>query len=100
MRTTVELPPELMRAAKARAAEQGMSLKEFFARAVSEELGRPTLHVRDGAPARRAFESPRAQRVSLPLFGSRRRTGVRLTNADIEEVFAKEDTEKYGDRRK
>ena len=100
MRTTVELPPELMRAAKARAAGQGISLKAFFARAVSEELGRGPLHVREGAPSRRAFELPRTGRVSLPLFGSRRRKGVRLTNADIEEIFAKEDAEKHGGRQK
>src|SRR5580765_3417696 len=39
MRTTVELPPELMRAAKARSAELGESLKSLFARAVAAELG-------------------------------------------------------------
>lgn len=100
MRTTVQLPPELMRAAKVRAAEHGISLKEFFSRAVAEELGRRTVFVREGAPARAAVARPPSDRVSLPLFGSPRRKGVRLTNVEIEEVFAKEDAEKYGGRRK
>ena len=34
MRTTVDLPPELVRAAKARAAEQGESLKDWFTNVV------------------------------------------------------------------
>jgi hypothetical protein len=46
MKTTVELPDELFRRAKATAASRGMSLKELFTEAVEERLGqggsRPT----------------------------------------------------------
>jgi len=56
MRTTVELPPDLMRAAKARSAELGESLKSLFARAVAAELS-----AESGRPRAR-------ERVRLPLI--------------------------------
>ncbi len=40
MKTTVELPDTLFRKAKAAAAEQGKSLKDFFAEAVNDRLRR------------------------------------------------------------
>jgi hypothetical protein len=92
MRTTVELPPDLMRAAKARAAEQGLSLKEFFSRAVSAELGRQALYVREGAAARAVTGH---QRVRLPIIASKRPGKVRLTNADLADIEAADDLEKH-----
>ena len=41
MKTTVEIPDLLFRQAKAAAAQRGIPLKEFFARAVREQLRRP-----------------------------------------------------------
>ncbi len=38
VKTTVELPDSLLRQAKAAAAEEGRSLKDFFTEAVSERL--------------------------------------------------------------
>ncbi len=38
MKTTVELPDALFRAAKATAARQGRSLREFFTEALQEKL--------------------------------------------------------------
>lgn len=38
MKTTVELPDDLFRAAKATAARQGRSLREFFTEALQEKL--------------------------------------------------------------
>ena len=58
MRTTIMFAPQLMRAAKAKSAERGESLKALLTRAVEAELGR-------NAPA----ASARA-RVTLPMFGS------------------------------
>lgn len=40
MKTTLELPDELFRSAKIAAAQQGRSLKELFAEALREKLGR------------------------------------------------------------
>ena len=58
MRTTVELPRELLRRAKACAAERGETLKTLLTRAVATELGRTG-----------AAEPPEPRRVELPLFG-------------------------------
>lgn len=41
MRTTIDLPDDLLRAAKVRAAERDESLKKLFERALRTELGRP-----------------------------------------------------------
>lgn len=76
MRTTVELPPDLMRAAKARSAESGESLKSLLTRAVAAEL--------DAHIVRRGQKT----RVTLPLFGVPSGPRVRLSNADLERVLA------------
>ena len=81
MRTTVELPPDLMRAAKARSAESGESLKTLLTRAVAAEL--ETHAVRRGQNTR----------VSLPLFGGSAGPRVRLSNADLERALADADAE-------
>jgi len=39
MKTTLELPDDLFRSAKARAAQEGISLKEYVATALREKLG-------------------------------------------------------------
>ena len=70
MRTTVELPPELMRAAKARAADRGEALKALFTRAVTRELGRSA---RAGGD----------ERAEWPLVRSAYPGKVRLTNDDL-----------------
>jgi anaerobic glycerol-3-phosphate dehydrogenase len=82
MRTTVELPPELLRAAKAEAAARGETLKDFLTRAVAHELGTTSV------PVRRA-------RVKLPLVQSSRPGSANLSNMDIEAIFAAEDAEKH-----
>jgi hypothetical protein len=79
MRTTVELPLDLIRAAKARSAESGESLKAFLTRAVAAELGNQP--ARPGARAR----------VTLPLFGAASGPRVRLSNADLERALADAD---------
>ena len=70
MRTTIELPPDVLRRAKARAAEQGESLKHWFTRAVSAALG---------TPPRRAARTD----LPWPVFGKPGGQQVHLTNADI-----------------
>ena len=80
MRTTVELPPALLRAAKARSAERGESLKTLFTRAVAAELG-----------GHASGPDDRRRRMSLPLFGSTRGEPVSPSNADLERALADED---------
>lgn len=83
MRTTVELPPELLRAAKIAATERGVSLKDLFAKALTHEIGAGTRHRKTG-------------RVSLPLIATRdAQPKVDITNAGIEAIFEAEDIEKY-----
>ncbi len=81
MRTTVELPSDLMRAAKARAAAEGRSLKDFLARAVAHELGSSTAPVTRG-------------RVTLPLIGPVK-PSVEVSNEDIEAALADDDVQRY-----
>jgi hypothetical protein len=85
VRTTVDLPDELMRAAKARAAERGESLRELFTRAVAGELGTPPR----GRPT---------GRVTLPLVGRGATPSREVTNLDIEAALAADDADKTGDR--
>jgi len=82
MRTTVDLPPELLRAAKARAAEQGESLKDWFTSVVDAALGRPR-------------SATGHRRVRLPIIASKRPGKIHLTNADIADIEAADDLEKH-----
>jgi hypothetical protein len=83
MRTTVELPPALMRAAKARSAERGETFKTLLRRALEAELAMP-------AAAKRKTE-----RVKLPLIPGTMGRKVHITNELLEEVIAAEDAAAY-----
>lgn len=60
MRTTIELPDELLARAKSRAALSGLSLKEFFIDALSRSLAPQNRKTRRPPPA---IGSPRARRI-------------------------------------
>ncbi len=79
MRTTVELPPDLMRQAKARAATRGESLKTLFLRAVAAELGKSP------------FPKKERTQVSLPLFGNPKGKAVDISGEDIARALALDD---------
>ncbi|GAB97977.1 hypothetical protein BJY21_000261 [Kineosphaera limosa] len=81
MRTTIDLPDALMRAAKAKAATAGESLKVLFERALARELGLPP-----------SEEHPRD--VEYPLIRSRR-TAPDLTNEQLDDILADDDAEHY-----
>lgn len=83
MRTTIDMPPTLMRAAKARAAEHGESLKDLVNRAVAHEVGLP------------ATPEGKRGRVSLPLIARDARPTVLVTNEDIADAFDAEDVERH-----
>jgi len=83
MRTTIDMPPTLMRAAKAQAAERGESLKDLVNRAVAHELGLPSAaKVKTG-------------RVTLPLIGREALPEVLVTSEDIASAFEAEDIDRY-----
>lgn len=83
MRTTIEVPDGLMRAAKARAAEHGESLKDLVNRALARELGLPS------APKRKTG------RVALPLVGRDAAPTVLVTADDIAAALETEDVERH-----
>jgi hypothetical protein len=83
MRTTIDMPPALMRAAKARAAERGESLKELVNRAVAHEVGVP------------ATAKGKMGRVALPLIARDAPPTVLVTNEDIEAALDADDVERY-----
>ena len=83
MRTTIDMPTTLMRAAKARAAEQGESLKDLVNRAVAHEVGVP------------AVPKGKAGRVTLPLIARDAAPTILVTNEDIEDAFGAEDVERF-----
>lgn len=82
MRTTIDLPSDLMHAAKVRAAQRGESLKELFTRAIAHEVDTPG-RVRPGG------------RLAFPLIGRDSEPRVEVTNADIEAALEAEDVERY-----
>jgi hypothetical protein len=83
MRTTIDLPPTLMRAAKARAAEEGESLKDLVNRAVAREVGLP------------ATARGKAGRVTLPLIARDATPTVLVTDDDIADALEAEDVERF-----
>jgi hypothetical protein len=86
MRTTIDMPPTLMRAAKARAAEHGESLKDLVNRAVAHEVGLP------------ATSEGKRGRVILPLIARDAAPTVLITNEDIADAFDAEDIERHAAR--
>ena len=79
MGTTIELPDDLMKHAKAKAAANGESLKSLFIRAIAAEVGFRSRHV------------AATRRVKVPLFGNPKRRNLRISNTDVEQVLADED---------
>ena len=81
MRTTLDLPDPLLREVKARAAMEGIKLKDYFARLVEAALQRPSLA---------ASESKRSP---APVF---KRKGVKpmpaLSNAQLNALMDEQDT--------
>ena len=83
MRTTIDMPDTLMRAAKARAAEHGESLKDLVNRALAHELGLPSA------------AKQKTGRVTLPLVAREAAPAVLVTNDDIAGALEAEDIERY-----
>jgi hypothetical protein len=86
MRTTIDLPDELFRQVKARAALEGRKLKDLVAEYVAQGLARGTANG-NGPPSRR---SP------VPTFSKASGGGTvpDLSNAEIAEILDDEDAER------
>lgn len=86
MRTTVDLPDELLRQAKARAALDGLKLKDLIACYVEEGLRRGT------SPATRNARVARQRRSPPPVIIPARGIPIpALTGDELREIEAAED---------
>jgi hypothetical protein len=83
MRTTLDLPDELLKRAKIAAIERGVTLRELIGSALVKDLA--------AGPAPSA-----GQRVRFPLFSSARPGSLELTNADLARAEAEEDLRRLG----
>lgn len=84
MRTTLDLPDDLMRKAKIAAATRGLKLKEFFTLLLEREVG---------------SQSEPLGRIKRTLPEMIPATGVQLrnlTNAEIFEILDEEDDRTHG----
>ena len=79
MRTTLDLPDELLKRAKIAAVERGTSLREIVGAALERELNRPS------------EPKPMRKRARFPIFNSKAPGALRLTNAGIAKLEADED---------
>jgi hypothetical protein len=74
MRTTIDLPNDLFRQVKSKAALRGETLRQFVQAAIEKEI---------------AIAAPASSfRVKLPLIKSKKPKTLSLTNAEIENLLA------------
>jgi hypothetical protein len=74
MRTTIELPDQLLTQARAQAALSGISLKEFFISAVEQRIGAKPAKVRRAPPVVRGRSGPKIglltrEQIDEAMFG-------------------------------
>lgn len=84
MRTTLDLPDELLKQAKIAAVERGMTLRELVGAALSMELGKERA-VRDRKP-----------RTRFPVFSSLQPGSLDLTGRDLSSLEEEEDLRRHG----
>lgn len=90
MRTTIDLPDELLRRAKAAAAIRGVKLKDFVAALLERGLAN------EGENTEPAMGQQRP--VPVRIQPAERKLKA-LTNQEIESLFLTEDVERVGFRR-
>ena len=83
MRTTVDIPDNLLRRAKAAAALEGKSLKVFLTEAVIHELERS------------AEKKIVRKKISLPLVPSNRPGTLKLDSDNIARILSQEDCDAF-----
>ncbi len=96
MKTTVEMPDALFRKAKATAAEQGISLKDFFSHAVRDYLGRMSREVTGSGPSA-PYPPPAPPPTWMRAFGGLRHLHkeTRRINRVLEEEFEQIDEDQW-----
>ncbi len=84
MKTTLDLPDEMVRRAKIAAVERGTTLRNLMGEALARELDLP-------APVAR-----RQRRTAFPIFSSRAPGTLDLTHADLARLEVREDARRHG----
>ena len=87
MRTTIDIPEDVLRRAKATAAIRGVKLKDLIAQLLDSGLPKVVQPGRE----------PESGRRNLPVLvpAADRQIPV-LTNAELEEIFLREDLDRWG----
>ena len=75
MRTTIDIPDELYRELKVKAAREGQSIREIALRGVRREL-------------EQAEAQSRRKRFEIPVISSSRPGALHLTNEQIDDILA------------
>jgi hypothetical protein len=75
MRTTIDIPDEVYRKLKVKAALEGQTVREIALRAIHREIG--------PAEAR-----PHAKKFQIPVIPSTHPGTLHLTNEDIDDILA------------
>lgn len=84
MKTTLDLPDEMVRRAKIAAVERGTTLRSIVGQALAHELDLPLA------------AAPRRRRAAFPIFSSRAPGALDLTHADLARLEAGEDARRHG----
>jgi hypothetical protein len=75
MRTTIDIPDQLYKQVKARAALQGRTVKEFVLKGVEKEM--------QDTPVKKT----KTKRIQLPLIHGKGTQKIDLTNVDMDEIL-------------
>ncbi len=84
MRTTLDLPDELLKRAKIEAVHRGTSLRDLVGAALERELNQPS------------EPKTKRKRARFPIFESKAPGSLRLTNAEVAKLEADEDARRHG----
>lgn len=82
MRTTLDLPGELLRQAKIAAVERGTTLRELVGQALARELGLSTKKI--------------GRHVKFPIFTSNSPGALDLSESDLAKLERDEDQRRHG----
>jgi hypothetical protein len=75
VRTTIDIPDQLYRQVKAKAALQGRTVKEFVLRGVEREMRETPI------------QKKKTKRILLPLIHGKGTQKIDLTNVDMDEIL-------------
>ena len=99
MRTTIDIPEDLLRRAKAEAALRGMSLKDYVTEAIRAALRAHPDEVAEAAPAYGDDEQVLGEACVFPLIRGEGGPALRdLTPERVHEILEEEEVERALDR--